>query len=144
MSLYRKILVAINLDQECEQILKRALRLAAGSPDNIVIVHACEHPITGYGELTGRNHMVTETQIKQSVFPQLESITQRFGIPRDNVRIEFGQPAEVVNEVATAIGAELIITGSHGKHGLNRLLSSISSSIASSAHCDVLMVNIAE
>jgi universal stress protein A len=50
---------------------------------------------------------------------------------------------EIMNLVAE-IGADLIIVGSHGRHGLAMLLGSTANSILHHAKCDTLAIRIDE
>jgi nucleotide-binding universal stress UspA family protein len=52
-----------------------------------------------------------------------------------------GNPAEEILEAAEKMKADLIVTGSHGRHGAQKfLLGSVSSKILDHAECDVLVV----
>jgi len=165
MTLYKKILTAVDLtaaltkepNKELNEeagkegnkardnnslIMARSLAISGNKPQSIHLIHACEHPVTGYGESTGRNHAVTEIQIRQQVFPKLSQLAERFHIPQENLHIDFGSPAEVVHQLAHKIQADLIVSGSHGKSGLSLLLGSTASSILHDAKCDLLTVRI--
>jgi nucleotide-binding universal stress UspA family protein len=49
-----------------------------------------------------------------------------------------GEPRSVILDQASAWGANLIVVGSHGKHGLDRMLmGSVSEAVALHAHCSV-------
>ena len=156
MAHYKKILIAINLADAPAQlsdkntghksdnslIIGRGLAISGNKPESIHIIHACEHPITGYGESTGKNHTVTETQIRQQIFPALSLLAEYFHIPNENLHIAFGSPANVVHQLAQKIQANLIVSGSHGKSGLSLLLGSTATSILHDAKCDLLTVKI--
>jgi universal stress protein A len=43
---------------------------------------------------------------------------------------------------AEGAGVDLIVTGSHGPHGLGRLLGSTADGIVHRAHCDVLVARL--
>lgn len=52
-----------------------------------------------------------------------------------------GDPRAIILDEAKAWGADLIVVGSHGRHGLDRvLLGSVSESVALHAHCSVEVV----
>jgi nucleotide-binding universal stress UspA family protein len=52
-----------------------------------------------------------------------------------------GDPRGLILDEAKAWGADLIVLGSHGRHGLDRLfLGSVSESVAMYAHCSVEVV----
>jgi len=55
--------------------------------------------------------------------------------------IKDGHPAEKIIEAAKESGAELIVVGSHGRHGAKKfLLGSVSSKVVEHAPCHVLVV----
>lgn len=142
MSNYKAILIAIDLDKENTVVVSRGLALSNNQPHKLHIAHACEHPISGYGEQMGKNHCCTEVQIRQQVFPKLKALCDEYDIPSDNLHITFGRPSDAVHDLAEKIDADLIISGSHGKHGLQLLLGSTANSIVHGAKCDVLTVRV--
>lgn len=139
---YSQVVAAIDLSEESPRVIQRAIRLVGCDLERLHLIHACEHPITGYGELTGKNHMVTEVQIRQLAYPALEAIAREFEIPHKNLHIEFGPAADVIHKTAEALEADLIVIGSHGKKGLELLLGSTANSVIHGASCDVLTVRI--
>jgi nucleotide-binding universal stress UspA family protein len=50
-----------------------------------------------------------------------------------------GAPADVMIDLATEIGADLIVVGSKGMRGARRMIGSVPNSVAPSAPCDVLV-----
>lgn len=140
MPSYRIILAALDLSPDSARILAKARRLCDRDYSGLHLVHAAEHPVTGYGEATGKNHQVGEIQERQRIFPQLKALAE--DLPTENLHIAFGDPADEVHRLAEKLGAEVIVTGSHGERGIKRLLGSTASSIAHGAKCDVLTVRI--
>jgi len=54
--------------------------------------------------------------------------------------LAFGHPASKILEAAETLGADMIVVGSRGTHGIERfLLGSVSSKVAAHAKCDVLI-----
>jgi nucleotide-binding universal stress UspA family protein len=80
---------------------------------------------------------------------QAEADLQRFverasnaGILVRNARLEFGNPAEVVGEIAEREGYELIVLGTHGRTGFSRvMLGSVAEKIVRRAKRPVLSVH---
>lgn len=142
--MYSTILCAIDLSDESHQVVDQAIKQANGKTECVHVVHACEHPITGYGESTGRNHQVTECQIRQDVFPNLKTIADKHQIVQDNIHIPFGKPADAIHALCSELKGDLIVVGSHGHSGLRVLLGSTANSIIHGASCDVLTVRIKE
>src|ERR1019366_4450235 len=53
--------------------------------------------------------------------------------------VSFGDPAEVILEVAKEVSADLIVVGSKGMHGARRVLGSVPNTVAHAANCAVLI-----
>lgn len=140
MNRYHSLLCAVNLNEGSQTVVEAAVQLA--SANNIHLVHVCEHPITGYGESTGNNHQVTEAQIKQHVFPQLSALAEMASIQTSNTEILFGEPVEMIRQAAKHHCCDLIVIGSHGRQGLQRLLGSTASSMLHGTPCDVLTIHL--
>ena len=51
-----------------------------------------------------------------------------------------GDPAEAIVSVAEKVGADLVVVGSKGMHGVRRMLGSVPNSVSHAAQCDVLIV----
>jgi len=59
----------------------------------------------------------------------------------DDHNLPVGDPRSIILDEAHAWGANLIVLGSHGRHGLDRmLLGSVSESVAMHAHCSVEVI----
>jgi nucleotide-binding universal stress UspA family protein len=74
---------------------------------------------------------------------QEELAAQAAGIPADLAgerRVVVGVPWQAVCETALAIGAELLVIGSHGYSGIDRLLGTTAAKVVNHATCSVLVV----
>jgi len=57
------------------------------------------------------------------------------------VLVKTGNARDVINQTATELGADLIVMGTHGRHGISRaLLGSVAETVVRSAPCAVLTV----
>ena len=57
------------------------------------------------------------------------------------VVIKDGHPAEMIIDTAKEIGADLVVVGSHGRHGAKRFfLGSVSAKVVEHAPCHVLVI----
>jgi universal stress protein A len=63
-------------------------------------------------------------------------------VPGVKTRIEKGAPKQEIVRVADDEKAELIVIGSHGRHGLQLLLGSTANGVLHLAKCDVLAVRV--
>lgn len=59
----------------------------------------------------------------------------------DDQEVPVGDPRTMILEAAKTWGADLIVLGSHGRHGVDRfLLGSVSEGVATHAHCSVEVI----
>ena len=66
------------------------------------------------------------------------------GLQPVDCRIVFGRPIETLLEEAEQGGYDLIVVGSHGRHGVKLLLGSTANGVLHRAKCDVLSIRIRE
>jgi nucleotide-binding universal stress UspA family protein len=74
---------------------------------------------------------------------QEELDAQAVGVPSDlagDRLVVVGVPWQAVCETATRIGAELVVIGSHGYSGFDRLLGTTAAKVVNHATCSVLVV----
>ena len=60
----------------------------------------------------------------------------------DNCHLGFGQPRQEIHQLASEQQCDLIVVGSHGRHGLALLLGSTANDLLHGAPCDVLAVRL--
>jgi len=138
MTHYKCVLIAVDLNGNNDQLLHRARTMTSAATTHLV--HVAEQPVTGYGDATGQNRSVNEMNVRQEAYPKLTALANDHGLAHENLHIVFGDLGQAVQQLAVALNADLIVTGSHGKHGLKRFLSSTSSKIQGGAKRDVLTI----
>ena len=74
----------------------------------------------------------------------LAEFAEKIQVPKERQHIEYGSVKNNVLSHAKSINADLIVVGSHGRHGLARLLGSSANAIVNGAECDVLLIRAAE
>lgn len=80
-------------------------------------------------------------EIRDAANAILEKVAAGDGDDELNIKthVASGSPADVLVELAEKVGADLIVVGSKGMQGSQRLIGSIPNSIAHAANCDVLI-----
>ena len=143
MSMYQQIIVAVDLHPDCDKlVIKRSMDIAKINNANVSIVHAVEH-INAYGVAEAYSAVVdVEAQLMDEARIELAKLAEIFKIPLSNQFLEVGSPKAVVLNKAEALKADLIIVGSHGRHGLQLLLGSTANAVLHHANCDVLAVRV--
>lgn len=146
MKKYRHILVAIDLTEEAPEVLESAQTLAGlygASLSVLTVIRPLTYAYAGIEMATmGQALMNFEVEAEASARKRLESLCAPLGIPADRRHIIFGAPAPEVRDRAKSLGADLIVMGSHGRHGLGLILGSTANGVLHGAPCDVLTVRI--
>ncbi|MFB3104756.1 MAG: universal stress protein, partial [Pseudomonadales bacterium] len=66
----------------------------------------------------------------------------KLGVPEDRQYLIFGRPESEIHRIAESKEADIIVVGSHGRHGLALLLGSTANGVLHGAKCDVLAVRV--
>lgn len=146
MSNYKHILVAVDVTEEAQEVLARAMLIAQKNEATlslITVVRPLTYAYTGI-EVAGLAAAAIdfERQAKASVEETLSGLCGAHDLQPAHTLVLFGAPAAEIKKQAAVIGADLIVLGSHGKHGLGLLLGSTANGVLHGADCDVLTVRI--
>ncbi len=147
----KKILCAHDLTPASEPALALALRLARQLAASLVVVHVAAQPnerarafgiysVEEMELLTGfaRREQVAAAQILQDKLAQANPPANDAVVCE--VVVRQGHPRDVLNVVATAKAADLIVVGTHARRGLSHLvLGSVAEHLVRSAPCPVLV-----
>ncbi len=143
MAIYENILVAIDLHPTCDEIiLKRAHALVKGTHSTLSVIHAVEH-INAYGVAQAYPAVIDlEGEMLAEAQKQLAEVSKEFGIPPKHQYVEVGSPKVVILDKMKQLKTDLIILGSHGRHGIGVLFGSTASAVIHHLCCDALVVKI--
>lgn len=141
---YRRILLAADFSEHGEQVIQRAQELAKKYAAELGIIHVVENvPImdSSYGPIVPFDIDLTE-QMVESARKRLTEIADSLVITQDRRWIEIGSPKVEIIRIAKEWQADLIVIGSHGRHGIGLLLGSTAASVIHHAESDVLAVRL--
>ncbi len=85
-----------------------------------------------------------QDQLQETARIQLDEFAERLSIPSEQRHLVFGRPETEIHGLAEEINADLIVVGSHGRHGLALLLGSTANGVLQGSPCDVLAVRVGE
>lgn len=137
--MYKKVLFATDFDEVGIQAAHKAKKIADENKAQLILVHVVE-PIPAYAYPGFAGFAEVEVSIREQAEKELGALAKKLGVTRSHCLIEFGSTKNEILRVAKEKKADLIITGSHGKHGLALLLGSTANAILHGAECDVLIV----
>lgn len=140
---YKSILVAVDLNEANDELLlRKALSLAKLEQAPIYLVHAVE-PLDPYGTASAYYALGDiEATIAAEHTETIQALAKGFNINLSMIYIATGAISTVINNLAKKLQADLIVVGSHGRHGLRLLLGSHTDSIIHHSPCDVLAVQL--
>lgn len=143
MRYYTNLLVAIDLSEESERVIGRAMELADGDASRVNLIHVVEpvaaaYPIDAYAI----NMSKLQEEAIEIAGKRLAGFAAEHGIDEKQQFTVMGSPANEIRTRAEEIGANLIVIGSHGRSGWKLLLGSTANKVLHGAKCDVLTVRV--
>ena len=144
METYKHILLAADYSGNSAIVEQKAKALAETYQAKLSIVHALDDiplPDTSYGTVIPLDEESSEEEL-QSAKQQLLKTATELGVPLQNCWLIWGSPNDEIVRIAQQQKVDLIVTGSHGRHGLALIMGSTANSVLHHAECDVLAVRI--
>jgi len=139
-----KILIGVDESPFSKAALDYVKRISWPSGTRIRVVSASPPVFTGSVEANAPAVIAQLIQDQNRMHTQFaESAAQALQGPGRSVEAAMipGDPRSTLVDEARAIGADLLVVGSHGRSGLSRLvLGSVANYVASHAPCSVLIV----
>ncbi len=143
---YQHILLAVDYSDHGATVAAKARALADSYQAKLSIIHVLDNipmPDTNYGTVIPVD--------KNSGYELLEEEKARFMQIGRQLRVEpgnrwlvWGVPKQEIVRIAEQEQVDLIVLGSHGRHGLALLLGATANSVLHYAKCDVLAVRLQE
>lgn len=144
MNIYQHILLAVDFSEDNRQTLQQASEMAKKFASKLSIVHILDNipmPDTSYGTVIALNDEADNALLKQEK-ANLNAIGELLNVPENQRWLIWGSPKEEICALAAQEDVDLIIVGSHGRHGLGLLLGSTANDVLHHAPCDVLAVRL--
>jgi len=140
---YQHILIAVDLTEECHPVAERALAIAASGAARASLVHVVEPMAMAFGGDVPMDLSMLQQQQFDQARERLQSFAGRYPqLGEEQRHLTYGQPRQEIHRLAEEQGCDLIVVGSHGRHGLALLLGSTANDVLHGAPCDVLAVRL--
>ena len=137
--MYKRVLFATDFDEVGVHAAHKAKKIADENGAELFLVHVVE-PIPAYAYPGFAGFAEVEVSIREQAERELGGLAERLGVDKRHQLLEFGSTKNEILRVAADHKIDLIVTGSHGKHGLSLLLGSTANAILHGAPCDMLIV----
>ena len=142
MANYQKILVAIDLSEESAAVVQRARAIADGHSAELHLIHVIEPLSFAYGGDIPMDFSGIQDEIHQQATAQLNQFAENNQIDDSHRHILLGKPEVEIHASSEELGVDLIVVGSHGRHGLGLLMGSTANGVLHGAKVDVLAVRV--
>lgn len=144
MSAYKHILVGLDLSTESQQVVNRVKFLFDNTNTKVSICHILEPLAFTYGGDIPVDLSDVQTQLQDQAKERLSALGAELNVSAEDQHVILGHPAQEMHSMAKNFNMDLIVVGSHGRHGLSLIFGSTSNSVLHGAECDVLAVRITE
>jgi nucleotide-binding universal stress UspA family protein len=138
----RRILVGLDHSVRAPAVFRRACELAYAFNAELILFHVVvvpqDFPAAGAGAPADvlRPEMLRESHERLMNYVRSEpELSMRVVVKTD------GTPARAVMATAEELDVDLVVIGSHGYHGIDRVLGTTAGSVANRAKRDVLVVH---
>jgi len=142
-SCYTRVLLCADFSESAQRVSARAADIARRHQARLHLLHVLEHvPADAVGEFLSPQQVETHERLLREARERLEQLATEMGFPDAVSIVSAGHIRHEIVQHAEELGCDLIVVGSHGRHGLALLLGSTARAILHGATCDVLAVRI--
>ncbi len=146
MNHYQNILLAIDFSDYGHHVAQRAKQLANQFSAHLHIIHVLDNipmPDTPYGLVIPLDED-SSYDLLEAEKNKFKQISDQLDIAPTRRWMVWGEPQQEITQLATQQHIDLIVVGSHGRHGLAVLMGSTAKEILYHADCDVLAIHLKE
>ena len=139
---FNKVVIAMDFSKQSTSVMQMALAVAGCFRSELIFVHA----VSATAELSCVDPIAAEViplELEAAKATLAEKIRREpwLACYKHREVVSFGDPVQLVKDVAEAESADLVVAGSHAAAGLERLaLGSVAEAIMRSVSCPVLIV----
>ncbi len=144
MSDYQHVLLAVDYSEQGVYVAEKARSLANLYQAKLSIIHVLDNipmPDTNYGTVIPLNQDSSD-ELLEAEKSRLMQLGDQLAVDLDNRWLLWGVPKQEIIHIAEQEQVDLIVVGSHGRHGLALLLGSTANSVLHYAKCDVMAVRL--
>jgi nucleotide-binding universal stress UspA family protein len=136
----RKILHPTDFSEQAALAFRLACSMAKQHGAEVYVLHVMPPPVAWGEEVARRSPGNYEQQLWDEYLRPMRSPEPGVAVQH---QIEQGNPDELIISVAQDLGCDLIVMGTHGRTGLNRLfMGSVAEHVLRTAPCPVLTVRV--
>ena len=142
MTVYRRILLVVDLTEDSLILGRRAAALAGVLGAEIELLHVVEFvPVEPMGE-TLMPSVPIEEELLERARARLTALAADLGLAGASCRVESGNGKSEIVRVVRERHTDLIMLGSRERHGLSILVNLTEDTVLHAAPCDVLALRV--
>jgi universal stress protein A len=144
---YLNILAPIDMSPIADTVATRAGEIAERNGAELTLMHVVEvMPPMGidYPFATTSTWHVDEQELVKLSKDSIAKLAERTGVDKAHQEVRVGYTKTEIVRFAREQGHDLIVLGTHGRHGIDRLLGSTANAVIHDAPCDVLCIRVHE
>jgi len=145
MTQYTHVLVAIDFSDSTGSILSKACEIAERNKAKLSLLHVVEYlpPIdSAYEPILASNWSVDESQLLSQAEKSLQQLRSQHNLEDAAINAVLGTPKHEITQFVNEHRCDLLVMGSHGRHGISLLLGSTANAVLHEMPCDILAVKI--
>lgn len=140
---YRHLLLATDFAPESRHVGRRAVELAHRYGARLSLLHVVDYvPLELSNDMMLAEPVDVDGRLVEEARQNLERLAVELGQGDAQRWVTLGSTGAEIKRTAEEHGVDLIVVGSHGRHGLALLLGSTANAVLHGAPCDVLAVRV--
>lgn len=153
----KKILIAIDYNPTAQKIAEAGYSLAKSMNAEITLLHVVADytyyssldysPIMGFDSFSnlGMLQSNTVTELQSAAEDYLQKTKVHLGDPGIKTLVKDGDAGEAILDVANELKADIIVMGSHSRHGLEKILmGSVAEKVLRNSHIPLFIIPVIE
>ena len=130
MQVCERVLAAVDVSAESTQVVETAAAIAAAFDAELHIVHVVEPSSLSYGTVMQADlHSHEMGRMWDHARAHVAELGNRLEVPSERQHVVTGRAISEIHRMAEAHQTDLIVVGSHGRHGLGLLLGSTANGV---------------
>jgi universal stress protein A len=145
MSNYSNILAAVDFSSSAELVVAKANQIAKRNNAKLCLLYIVEYmpPIDfDIDPLLASNWMVEEDVLVANARQALEKLSKKCKLNTAELVVELGTAKHEITKYVEEHQCDLVVMGSHGRHGISLLLGSTANAVLHAMPCDILTVKL--
>ena len=143
MAVYSHILLAVDFTPVTDTVTRQATELCQAFKARLSLVHVVElTQMDLSNDLVLPQELELDQELMKRSKQRLEDLAEKLGIDKSECFVSQGSTRREILRLAKELNTNLIVIGSHGREGIQRLLGSTANAVLHGAPCDVLAVRI--